>query len=30
MARDRQEAEENYYDLRRGIPGVNMEIEEEE
>lgn len=30
VARDRQEAEENYYDLRRGIPGVNMEIEEEE
>ncbi len=30
VARDRQEAEENYYDLRRGIPGVNMDIEEEE
>ncbi len=26
----RQEAEENYFDLRQGIPGVNMEIEEEE
>lgn len=30
VAGNRQEAEENYFDLRQGIPGVNMEIEEEE
>ncbi len=30
VAANRQEARENYFDLRQGIPGVNMEIEEEE
>ncbi len=30
VAGNRQEAEENYFDLRQGVPGVNMEIEEEE
>ena len=29
VAGDEQEIEETYYDLRQGIPGVNMEIEEE-
>ena len=30
VAGSRQEVEENYFDLRQGIPGVNMEIEVEE
>jgi len=30
VAGSRQEAEENYFDLRQGIPGVNIEIEIEE
>ncbi len=30
VAGNRQEAQENYFDLRQGIPGVHMEIEEEE
>lgn len=30
VAGNEREIEENYYDLRQGIPGVNMEIEEEE